>query len=314
MKIYAVLGIAMAMPVFCGAEGSAEAAGGNRVDRTHEAVSRFLSTTATKVDTFFDGENAVEEQAHTRLKLDYASIFSRKDSVADNLGMRARVHLPRLSRRVSLVFEGDDDVDTLENEPDDGFDDALDDATEDSVVGLQYLQRLNQNLHVKLTGGVRSDPQVFAGPRIRYRHAITDQWLARIVQDVRWYSKDGWEARTRFDADHILGTKWLWRNTLNLRWREAHRDEQGLVTTFGTSFTRMLPNGALRLQWYSQVASASRSQLDETVLAVRYRRQVWRDWLFLEVVPQIGFQERHDWAPNPALRLELELIFAESHG
>ena len=44
-------------------------------------------------------------------------------------------------------------------------------------------------------------------------------------------------------------------------------------------------------------------------VSVRYRQRFYRDWMVVEVAPQIGFPEAHDRKPNPGIVLRLEADF-----
>lgn len=42
---------------------------------------------------------------------------------------------------------------------------------------------------------------------------------------------------------------------------------------------------------------------------VRFRKRFYRDWLVVEVAPQITFPEDHDRDPNPGITIKLEADF-----
>jgi hypothetical protein len=40
-----------------------------------------------------------------------------------------------------------------------------------------------------------------------------------------------------------------------------------------------------------------------------YRKAIYEDWLIMEVVPQLLFEARYDWKPDPRVQLNLEIYF-----
>jgi hypothetical protein len=279
------------------------------IDRVHRYVNTGVQGTAAWVDGFFDDSNSTAESASTRLRLRQRFDVSRKDSSETRLKISARVQLPRLSKRLSLILEGNDSVDA----PDDDLDFEEDDAFEQPSIGMQYLSRSSERFDIRLTAGLRKSPAVYLGPRIRYAHPIGERWLGRYIQNLRWYTDVGWDSDTRADFDFKTTSEGLFRQTIRFRWREEYRRIRGVDTTLATTYTRRLANdAALRYQWSSKHYTKPSSRWIETILSGSYRKRLWRDWFFVEIAPFLAFQEEHDWAANPGGRLTLELIFQRS--
>jgi hypothetical protein len=48
-------------------------------------------------------------------------------------------------------------------------------------------------------------------------------------------------------------------------------------------------------------------------VTLRVRRQVYKDWLYLEVVPQILYQEANGFSAARSLMLRLETLFGDRY-
>jgi len=48
-------------------------------------------------------------------------------------------------------------------------------------------------------------------------------------------------------------------------------------------------------------------------VTLRVRRQIYRDWLYLEVTPQILYQEANRFSATRSLMLQLETLFGDRY-
>lgn len=281
-------------------------------DRGHRYLSGLMTDTVQRVDSFFESDNYTDELATTRVKIRHSTFFTAKDTTESRLRVSGRVHLPRFSKRVSLVLEGNDDQSLMDLDSDlaeeyDGVEDDFDRAS----VGLEYFQRAGQRLDFRMSAGVRADPAIYLGPRLRYKHAIGTRWLGRYIETLRWYTDDGWDSDTRIDFDRSLGSQSLFRQTFRARWQEERRDNRGFSFSITSALSQFLDErSALRYQWRSVYFTEPQGRWHKTSLAVRYRRQFWRDWFFVELVPEISWEEEFDWETNPGFRIVLEVLLS----
>ena len=119
-----------------------------RVDRTRRYVGQVVANTAKALDDFFDSENHVDEEASTRLKLKHITTLSRKEDSDNDLRVSGRFNLPALSNRVSLVFEGNDDLSQLDPDAEllEDDDPTLEEAFDRPSIGLEYANRRGERL------------------------------------------------------------------------------------------------------------------------------------------------------------------------
>ncbi len=50
--------------------------------------------------------------------------------------------------------------------------------------------------------------------------------------------------------------------------------------------------------------------MTEADFTVKYRQRVYRDWLVLEIAPNISFPKDNDYEANPGIIFKLEATFA----
>jgi hypothetical protein len=226
------------------------------------------------------------------------------------------VRLPGLTNRWSVVLEGNDDF-SMFGDGEEFFDEPDENAIEEGFdrpsIGLEYFKRKGETFDYRMQVGARAEPALYAGPRLRYQHSIGKRWLGRYIEKLRWYTDEGWDSDTRAQFDRrVFGGNYLFRQTFIARWREERKDERGFVLTTSSSVSRILgDDSALRFQWRSTYHTEPVSQWKRTAISLRYRRQFWREWFFVDVIPEIAWEEEFDWDTNPGFRLAFEALISD---
>lgn len=285
-----------------------EDAAADRANVIHTLFERKVSETAQWFDAFFDDPNYLAEDASTRIRFRPELFFQSKRDVKVRVKLAAKVKLPKLSNKASLVIGGDEGTGD--------FDQSIEDAAEEPSIGLQFFGKQSKRWNTSVTVGLKTGGlALFAGPRVRYLQPLGERSQFRVVQTVRWFTDDGWDSRTRLDFDHVFGNGVFLRQTIDGRWRADGHDEEGFRTRISTSVTQRLnPNVGLQYEWSTIFHTKPDNHVDSTTLALRFRMRSKRKWLFYEIVPQLAFEDEFDWDANPGIRLRIEILFGEDNG
>lgn len=111
---------------------------------------------------------------------------------------RARLNLPNLGRRVSLVAGADEDGGE--------FDDSVDDSADDGIIGLQFFMKESTRWNTSISVGMKfNDFAFFVGPRFRYTGQLGKKSSYRFTQTVRWQTNQYWQINSRLDLNRALG-------------------------------------------------------------------------------------------------------------
>ncbi|GMR17027.1 MAG: hypothetical protein BMS9Abin32_080 [Gammaproteobacteria bacterium] len=278
-----------------------------RTDKAHRYFEQKVNATAQWFDSFFDDPNYLAEDASTRLRLRPEVFFQKKKNAKVRVKVAAKVNLPRLSKKLSLVIGGDDGTGD--------FDNSLDDTVDEPSIGLQFFGKQTQTWNISMTAGAKlNGVALFAGPRIRYLQPLGERSLLRFVQSFRWFTDNGWDTRTRIDFDHVFKGGLFLRQTFDGRRRADRYDEEGFRTRVSTSLThRPKQDIGVQYEWFTIFNTKPDSRAVSTTFAVRFRKRTKREWLFYEIVPQLAIEEEFDWDLNPGIRLRFEIIFGEEN-
>ncbi|MFO7551843.1 MAG: hypothetical protein R6W80_10575 [Haliea sp.] len=291
-----------------GARAEAEAeddAGPDRpwLDESHDYVSDQADNLAAWMDSFF-GVNRVDEEApYSTLRLRVEPEWDQMDGWDTGLSLRGKVHLPKLNKRVSLLFSDDDERT--------GSDDLLIDrqnAPDDIALQITGRERKNDRIDFKL--GLRSTLHPKMSVRYRYEKPLSESVIGRFSQEALYRTDDGFASETRGDLDTILSEDRVlqWHN--RLQWFE---DEPGVFWNTGLSLNRRLSNDRV-LGYYLAIAGATEPgyYTRSYGFGLRYRQNIFRKWLFAELQPSYfwrrdEFEDRREG--SAAILLRLEAVF-----
>ncbi len=257
------------------------------------------------VDGFFVDSEYEAEDAYTQIRLRPEFYYRREQGAKGKFRFRARVNLPNLGRKVSLVAGADDDS---------GFDDSLDDSTDDDILGLQFFMKESSKWNTSFTAGVKFDEfAFFVGPRVRYRANIGEKGSYRFTQTVRWQTNNYWQFNTRLDLNRVISDTLYFRQTFDGRWRGEKSRDEGYRTRISSFLTQRLTQlSGFQYEFSTIFHSRPDTHVDKYVVAARYRKQTSRKWLYYEIVPQISWDEKYDYKFNPGIRLRLEFFYGKS--
>jgi len=252
----------------------------NWVDNTHAYATRKTQQLTRWMDHFFGDPEYDLEQAESFLRVQFIDDWNQPDGNNLDVRLRGKVELPRISRRLRLVFSGEDreELDEQERQDEDPF-------------GIQYQLTEGSETRIDLTLGFSSD-----GPRpgIRLRHdgELTAGNTYRFTERLQYDREEEFFSSTRLDFDHALRgdsvVRWSnrvlygqntdgteWRSRIALRQRLMKNSERSLAVSYYAGANGVTdPDHYVRNYRLGAVA----------------RRQVYRDFLFLEVEPAYNFE------------------------
>ncbi|GAA5118508.1 hypothetical protein [Alloalcanivorax gelatiniphagus] len=299
-------GLARAAPDECFWQGA-----DTLVDRTHGWLSRSLCWPSRWVDGFFqDPLRENNEPASSLVRVTGEKLWREDGDGANDVDVDARVWLPSAERRLSLLFrsrdEDRDEQPVARNLPgtkdDGGFRGAL-----------RWVVDRTDAMDLDVDVGARSNLTTFVRARYRRLYPLANQsaWL-RYTQRIYWEDPDGWGSRSLVELDRPLSPDTILRFSTEVRYTEEFNQAgTGLGLFQGVNLFKQLGNqSALNLG----VGAGGRSKpgvVDNYRLYARYRRNVWRPWLFVEVEPFMLWPREQDYRGISGVVLRLETLFGK---
>jgi hypothetical protein len=134
-------------------------------------------------------------------------------------------------------------------------------------------------------------------------------WTFRFIEDVTYFTDDGWESKTSIDAERPLSDDIFFRTNLEGRWYES---DTGYFYSFNTNiYETISDHQALNYRLSFLFETYPDNRMTEVLFRIRYRQRFWRDWLFFEISPQVVFSKEDDYEPSPGITLSIEGLFGK---
>jgi hypothetical protein len=267
--------------------------------------SALVISAAEWIDSFFDDPRYVNEANRSRAKLKLTFGYSRFDDFEFSPGIDLRLNLPVLEKRVNLFLKANDDDDfDADSNP---VSDSENNKDEDLTLGIKYFLAMGERYNVSTDVGV-SGSYVYGGLRYRHLHPFfSNYWEARFTNRLRYYSDDGWEDKASYDIERHLGERFFIRNTFT---GVVSEETDGLPFSAISQLYQIFSiERALLYDAGIYFDTAPEFEVSDVQLKLRYRQRFYRDWLVLEVAPQVTFPSDHDHEMNPGLIVKFEADF-----
>jgi hypothetical protein len=268
-------------------------------DYPHCLVDSRTQSTVRWLDDWF-GDPAEDEIAKAYLRAITDFRVTDQGDLTTAIRLRAKLALPKLNRRIALVFEDErpdsESVRQLSNE-------------NDSALSLRYLVKSLERFRVDADLGVRSGPDVFARLRYRESWALTSEDQIRVSQTLRYGAKEKVRAINEVDFSHAFSEQGVGTVYHNVDYREEEY-EQGILWGRGVLYAHSLNQyGAWSVGVGQEGVSKPKWQDQSRFVWIRYRQRFMRDWLFYELEPRLTQQREQNWKNEASITLRLEVQF-----
>lgn len=308
-------GIAPALPA---ADNAAETAGpvpGNGwPDRYHSRVERSLFETTVWFDRFFgDEQMEIVERPGSLLRWMNDLRWDEEERFTFRSTLRATLRLPRLKKRWRLVISGETRGDPNAVNPEDPGNPGADVGSAVRRGSTEIVYDILRTPHSLFDIGagvrVKIPPDAFVRTRFQHARPIGFDMLGRFTATGYWDARDGFGETNQVDIERPLAPPTLlrWSNSMSItevsRWW-TWGTELSLLHKLSPKSVATLAGGA------SGSTHPSWTARNYRVLA-RYRRNVWRKWLFLEGEPYVRWPRKDDGS-RPAVwgaTVRMEILF-----
>lgn len=279
---------------------------------THAYLSKNIEQLSDKIDAFFGTERAFDESSGTYVQIRGSLIYRKYGEVDFDGNVRAKLDLPNLKEKLSLVFESESEV-ALDNRGQittgtpsvaETFD------SQKASASLQYILREERFWDLRLQPGIKLHwpPETFLRLRMRRTQPLGEKWLSRVILTPGWFDPRGWELRLRHDFDRDAGGGSLFRATSEAVWLVKEDRNLGLTQSFG--YSHPLGN-RVQMAYQTGVTFETHPTFWDTAYysSIRYRRNIHRGWVFLELKPQILFEREQAFKTDASFAVSLEMVF-----
>jgi len=275
------------------------------IDNSHAYATDQAQALTEWMDSFFGDPVYELEEAESWLRLDLITDWDEDDGSDLKVRLRGKVQLPRISKRLDLVFSGEDgdDLGALTD----------DERDVDDQVGLQYEILENLRSRVDATLGFSSG-HLRPGLRYRFRNPIGDYSSLRFTERIQYENDDGLYSTTQLDLYRALDEDRSLRWSNRLLWGE---ETDGVEWRTRLSLRERLyadTKSPLAVAWFGSVNGVTdpQSYVKNFRFGALVRGRIYRKFLYLEVEPAYNFRKRdpdenREGAWSIVFRLEVHL-------
>ena len=258
------------------------------LDSGHGYVTEKADDLTRWFDSYFGSTEADQNVASSRLRLRVTMEEDEREGTNFRVSVGGKVNLPQISKRLDLVFRGDDPADDINGQQDQ--------SQSPIALQLQVGKREETRHRFDLTLGVGS-----GGPKpgARYRYAIdfNDKNSLQFTERVQYEFDDGVISTSRLVLDHQLANDALLRSYSRVLWGEATDGVEASSSLQWIKFWQRQPptsrgTDERGLMVYGEVSGQTEpyEYVSNYRVGFRYRRQTYRKYLFLEFEPSYNWR------------------------
>lgn len=290
------------------------------LDEPHEFLSRRLEGTVRTLDDFLGDPNRAYDSTGSTLQLRGHITFFEGGVRETDTELRASISLPNTEDRLKLIVQRG--LETATQTP---AERDIQTATGSSQVtapaapqddryylGLKVLAAEVFKTTLSAESGVKVGRSLDPYVRLRaFRDFTFSQWSIRASETPLWRRIEGFSAASEIAALRPLSEEWQLRFTAKATWRATTRYFD-LAQIGALHYT---PDKRTGYTFELGAFSASDRSLDLDVYAItlRARRQIYRDWLYLEITPQTLYRQANGLHPEYSLMLHMGALFGDRY-
>jgi hypothetical protein len=286
------------------------------LDKPHEILSRGVETLSRDLDALLGDPNRLYDSTGSTAQLRARIADFEGGHTEGRASVNAQISLPNTEDRLKVAIQR-------------GLESATETAAERDIrnvtgaapgrlsdnnfyLGLKALAAKVVGVQLSAEAGVRvrSTPDPYA--RIRaFRDFTFSAWTFRLAETPLWSNADGYSALTEATLDRPLGERWHFRFTSKANWREAtHYFDLGQIVSL---IHTPDPKTSVTLDLGAFGPSEPDPKPTFYSIALRTRRQAYRDWLYVELTPQLFYPQTNGYRPVASLMLQVEVLFGDRY-
>jgi hypothetical protein len=287
----------------------------NAFDKPRDYLSGEFVDFVSYVDRFFGNDFNYQEANDSVMQLDIIRVNGYGGERKFVWSARANVRLPMAEQKLNLIFETDPDKNATVNPKQTQSPPLKQPSTPQSYAAALRIEKIAaERWHLSADGGIKfhgllEAPTAF----IRSRASLAvplEQWRMRLSGTVFWFNTTGTGENTQLDLERPISDPLLFRATSVVAWlKKTHYYD---VRQDLSVFHKLDYRTALLYQISAVGVSSPHTQVNDYVFLALYRYRIHRNWMFLELSPQIHFPKELFYRRSPMFSMRLEMLFDEN--
>ncbi len=278
----------------------------NWIDNAYCYLNYGIDSTANSVNNLFKVNDIydINNTATTKGRLRFGWEPRSRDWAESDFRFRIRAKFPAFEDRVELLFS--DEEDDVNGQNVKAARNRELGANDQAVVALQFKKEESDNMRYRIGFGRGS--QLYTRARYSDVYHLSDGVDFFYFAETNYYSRDklGFELNGELGVELTNNSAFEINNSFNFRdktddWFWRHEFQYIYLAKNETSylFTAMIDG-----------LSKPSYRTEQMLVSFRYKRQVLRDWLFLEVEPFLLWLREEDFRTSVGIAIRAEIHFS----
>ncbi|WP_319782405.1 hypothetical protein [Oceanisphaera sp. IT1-181] len=279
----------------------------------HDSLSDWITHNSRNIDGFFGSEDNMRVENDSYLRLSQELDWSETGGFEAETGVRFRLDLPTSKKRLRFIIESDPEESegTLAEQASNRLSNDQR-GLGSTILGLSRLSKKDKTeaWNLRAGAGVKvrwpPDPYVrFTGERL---WDLNSPWQLESYNRASWFNEEGYSIRSKWDIGRPLDENHHLRFITNFQWQEEEADT--LEYSEGVEINQLLgPRSVMRYAAVAVGRSASDPRLHDYYFYTQYRRNLHRNILFIDLIPELHFPHAQDHDPEFSVTLRFEMMF-----
>lgn len=279
----------------------------------HSVVSDGVETVAKYMDIFFADEKIYQESTKSYAILSGKAITDKHGETRYAGDLRIKIDLPKTKKKMKLVLESD-----TEQELQSGLDHPAEQSPGKAASEADYYAALQRELaefdEWKFYSSLGLKLRIPLDPFLRIRATRLEnfaKWKMRFSETLFWFDSLGTGAASLLEFDRTMYNNLLFRSTSSAIWKDE-TDDYELTQSFKL-FHEITERRAVSYTIAAYGTNKPTIHSTSYLFNIRYRQRIHKDWLFIEIKPEVLYERENDFHPEPTLTLQVDMIFGNKY-
>jgi hypothetical protein len=278
------------------------------LDSYRDNLSNWLVNTSNSIDNYFIEENGtLSSKTYAELKTSFAFESKRPSEYA--IRLRLRLNLPKIQKKLRIVFEDSDSDDVFYDATQ--LDSDKDLSEKNYYLRLEYFNYIWNRLNFSMSGGVRFkklDIHPYLNLKVKYSVESSDNNERVISNRFRYYINDDIEDVVSYNTLYPIEDSIYCTVRHSFRYRNWQEYQQ-IVNS-----TSCIKN--IEKNRYLSVGASILSELEDDELTLQYPKIYWtyrgklyKEWIYYELTPSVLWRKENSYNESYRFMINIGTIF-----
>jgi hypothetical protein len=268
------------------------------LDQAQNLFGNRLNNLANRLDAFFATDRADDEFGRSTLRVRGTYLMKEREVGEFNTRYRLNMRLPNLEEKFRFRYfqEDKDKAAVLEQE--------------EERIRLRKLNEVKRGWLFNADAGVSVGVPPRFTTRARLRRSFeTGDFIHRFVEQLTYTTDStGLQEETSLDSDYRINERLLFRFQNIKRWYIINKD---FDTSHGPQLLHSLTeDDAINYSFITtSIINDGVWYLTGHNLSIQYRRNLYKQWLYSDIIPGVEFPKQWSFRRTPYLFVQIEALF-----